>query len=411
MIRYSLFSIQHLHRRFYFLLLALLPTQFGLHFWPEWAYVLGRRIDYLSPTIFVTDVIIFFLLLTWISDSPFRTKIQWRYIFPVIVLAVVNSWFAADRMVAMYAWTKVVEYICLGWYVAVTRPRISDTIRGAAIGVFYTSILAISQFIVQHSVGGIFWFLGERTFFPDTPGIALFNGFRLWLRSYGTFPHPNVLGGFLAIVLPLMLHQLLVTQQKLLTRRWKIFYITTFFLGSVALLLSFSRSAWVVMGIGISYIVYRQQKKYTSYIFGFLAICFLGLGIMFHPSFMDESVVRRVELNHAAISMWQRAPFVGVGLGNFLVVLPGSSVSRQTNFLQPVHNIYLLLLSEIGVVGILGIVYGIWGIGKKIFSRYTIYHIPCIMLLLLGFVDHYPLTLQQGQLLFTVCIAMTYSGR
>jgi hypothetical protein len=42
-------------------LLLLLPTQLGLHFWPQWASVFGMRVDYLSPTIYLTDIIIFLL--------------------------------------------------------------------------------------------------------------------------------------------------------------------------------------------------------------------------------------------------------------------------------------------------------------------------------------------------------------
>ena len=32
-----------IHQRLFLLLLALLPTQLGWHFWPTWAYILGRK--------------------------------------------------------------------------------------------------------------------------------------------------------------------------------------------------------------------------------------------------------------------------------------------------------------------------------------------------------------------------------
>jgi len=41
-----------LQQRLFWLLVFLLPVQFGRHFWPEWSYVMGLRIDYLSPTIY-----------------------------------------------------------------------------------------------------------------------------------------------------------------------------------------------------------------------------------------------------------------------------------------------------------------------------------------------------------------------
>src|SRR3972149_7133823 len=60
--------LNKLHRYFFYLLLVLLPTQLGYHWWPSWALVLGRRIDYLSPTLYVTDILIFFVILFWVID-------------------------------------------------------------------------------------------------------------------------------------------------------------------------------------------------------------------------------------------------------------------------------------------------------------------------------------------------------
>src|SRR5438552_2386080 len=64
-----------LHRIFFFLLILFLPTQLGLHFWPAWAMVLGRRIDYLAPTVYGTDILIILTLVSWIFVSSRPT---WR---------------------------------------------------------------------------------------------------------------------------------------------------------------------------------------------------------------------------------------------------------------------------------------------------------------------------------------------
>ena len=68
------------------------------------------------------------------------------------------------------------------------------------ISAFFQSIIAILQFIQQGSLG--LTFLKESVFSVYDPGIAkiLING-NIFTRSYGTFPHPNVLGGFLGISL------------------------------------------------------------------------------------------------------------------------------------------------------------------------------------------------------------------
>lgn len=144
---------------------------------------------------------------------------------------------------------------------------------------------------------------------------------------------------------------------------------------------------------------------------GIFAFGLITLGFMFQPSATDESVVRRILLNNAAINIWQRSPFIGVGLGNFLVELPSDDVGRQVNFLQPVHNMYLLLLSEAGFIGFLISLPVIFLIksSTSLYSRF-IYVVPLCGMLLIGLVDHYPMTLQQGQVWFVLLIALTIAG-
>ena len=101
--------------------------------------------------------------------------------------------------------------------------------------------------------------------------------------------------------------------------------------------------------------------------------------------------------------MWTKHPLIGVGLGNYLTELPNYLVSRQIYFLQPVHNIYLLILSETGVIGFSFFLFVLWNTLK---NRFRIIHYSLFIILFLGLVDHYPLTLQQGQLLFTLLLAM-----
>lgn len=354
-----------LHQKFFFALLALLPTQLGVHFWPEWAHVLGRRVDYLSPTLYLTDVLVFFILATWKFS-----KIHYKKILPFLFFVGLNIFFAVSKSIAIYKWLKVLEFVALGWYVLKTRPNVSRVAYYLSVGVVYSSILAISQFVLQRSLG--LWIFGERTFAFDTPGIARMSWGRQFLRPYATFPHPNVLGGFLAAMVPLL-----------------IFKRSVGVLAIIALFLTFSRSAWLALVIGIAI----AKKKV------FLPILLLFFIFTFTFNAHEESVTLRQELNSAAIATWQTSPLLGVGLGNFLVELPKHLVSREVYFLQPVHNIYLLILAETGIVG-LGIF--IW----VIFCSLKKFKPALFILLLLGLVDHYPITLQQGQLLLAILLVL-----
>jgi O-antigen ligase len=440
-----------LHKTLFYLLLLFLPTQPGLHFWPEWAMVLGRRMDYLSPTLYLTDILIVSLLLCWFVEAISRVTgyaclparqglrvLQEKkigFFILIFLFILINIYFAVSRPVAIYTWIKVLEFVLLGIYIIKTKPQFNRIVFFLSLSVLYSSLIAISQFLLQHSIGGVFWFLGERTFNSFTPGIAQIplclpwvSGCPLFLRPYGTFPHPNVLGGYIAVLLPLIISnfQFPISKQ---TKKISIFKIGTIVLALLALVLTFSRSAWAVgiLGIGIWYLVFRLKKKiifpnipYTkTQIPVFLFIISLGISIIV-PQFLGDSepVVVRKQLNESAISIITHSPVSGVGLGNFLVALPGALPSRMIYFLQPVHNIYLLIISEVGLVGSIIIGWLFWKAFRNVTrdmrhvtsQKNNILRITCyvslVTLLMLGFADHYPLTLQQGRLLLTLLVSL-----
>lgn len=380
------------HQIFFFLLLVFLPTQLGYHFWPAWTNILGRNVDYLAPTLYLTDILV---VLTLVSYR--RLPRIWPAPFVFLALfAVINTAFAARWQVAAYGWLKILEFGLLGWYIVRTNPAPSLVVRGLSWGVLYSSSLAIAQAALQHSVGGPLWFLGERTFSADTPGIAraVIRGREL-LRPYATFPHPNVLGGFLAVTMPL-----------LLSARKKAFRLPVI-LGSVALLLSMSRSAIFAGALGSALAVQKKFRVPLRMLSAAIAVVFVV-----SLSSADESVLVRGELLASAIRIWQESPLFGVGLGNFLIRLPEALTARQIYFLQPVHNIYLLVLAEAGITGILLIVlFAARSIRRQASRiRRSPYAISLVSMLLLGLVDHYPLTLQQGQLLFTILLSATIAS-
>lgn len=57
--------MKQFHQALFYALIILLPVQLGRHFWPEWSYVLGLKIDYLSPIIYLTDILIAGILGVW----------------------------------------------------------------------------------------------------------------------------------------------------------------------------------------------------------------------------------------------------------------------------------------------------------------------------------------------------------
>ncbi len=442
-----------LHRVFFYLLVLFLPTQLGKHFWPEWSMVLGRRVDYLSPTLYATDILIVLTVLCWFIEIVLQKRkiALWmlsgfyntRYVLPFAVLGVINILIASSKPVAFYAWAKVAEYGLLAFYVVKTRPRASRVSLLLSLAALYSSAIAIVQFMLQRSIGGPLWWLGERTFDTSTPGIARIDlclprnelrnyGCQQVLRPYATFPHPNVLGGFLAAFVPLQIATLLkrcgparfslslhsfqqrhseaVHQLMRSIKEPTTLYTTgVIIVGLTALLLTFSRGAWIAGIVGIIMVVASHVYKKTRHVellffgaFFFMAlVVFLFLGD-------SESVVVRQRLNTGALQQWMNSPVFGVGLGNFLVQLPKTLLSRTMYFLQPAHNIYLLVLAETGVTGLVAFFGVLWGaIRQNRKHPFSPFRAPLAVYLALGLIDHYPVTLQQGQLLLTILVALS----
>ncbi len=431
-----------LHRSLFFLLLVLLPTQLGLHLWPEWSLVLGRRIDYLSPTLFLTDLVAILLVFSWIFEERLplrlygeRKRLLSRAQIPLFICIVVgvflNIRYAASPPVAFYGWMRIAELVVLGLYVVRSRVPVAFIILPLSIAAAYSSLLAIAQYILQGSVGGVFWLLGERTFTIDTPGIARFGGcvpvigsclFKL--RSYATFPHPNVLATFLGSVL-LMLFYVFVSSRSFWKRRYGWWYIVTGVLSLGALFTTFSRGAWSMFALGgavIGLLTLRKNSKkeirLPLVVFGAVSLFLIAGAYVFRPSLSDATVWERRALNEAAIEMWRSSPFIGVGMGNFIVALPHYTDARGTSVLQPVHNIYLLILSQAGFAGLFLLLWAMLAIGMRVKMLFRssskdprkIVIAPLIMVFFIGSIDHFPLTLQQGQMLLVVLLSSIFSS-
>jgi O-antigen ligase len=444
----------------FLLIIFFLPTQYGLHLWPDFSLVAGKRMDYLSPTVFFTDILIGLLLsisfVSWFFSYR-KTRILIRQLFvrifdfvngnkllvALFISITVGILFSSRPILGIYSLLRLIELILF----ALVSYRLFESkavrmyfIAAFSISMLLQSVLAIWQFNSQSSIGGIFYYLGERTFSSITPGIANASlGGALILRPYGTLPHPNVLGGYLLLGLILVCSEFLTFRisrntgmtlpSGLFSKIKKVYLFTVMVFSSITLLLSMSRSA---IAVGAALVIFllvralgfpRKQKvkksmakalniKYYSYAL-FLLCIFL---IVFSPivsrftsfSVNSESFVERKDLAIASFQMFLDHPLFGVGLGNFLVKLP-EYVSLHKTPLQPVHNIYLLILAELGVVGAIivsAFLVKIFKKAKDLVSFGNNRWLLLVVIMLLGFVDHYFLTLQQGRMLFALVIAL-----
>lgn len=375
-----------------FFVILFLPTQLGKHFWPEFSFVYSLPVDYLSPTLYFWDILVILLMTFFILNKRHINRLALNLFFLFLLTQVVSllSNFANIGIGLI----RLEQYLIAGLfgiYIASAKKiSIKSVIFwGLALSITLESILAIAQFLKKETVG--FWILGERTFSISTPGISKFDYYgREFLRPYATFPHPNVLAGFLVIVILLLLVG--GTFRKL--------SYLAIFLGGVAVLLTVSRTA-IIAGF-ISYMVLFKKKGRVLLLLAaivLLPILFTRFSSLI--SYDNLTFLRREQLSKIALTLWSTSPIVGVGLNNFIPKAADLLLSGPSRFLQPVHNIFLLSLSETGLFGLIGLT-SLIGLPVLKISKKPILLVWGIVIFL-GMFDHYFLTLPQGyRLLFFI---------
>jgi O-antigen ligase len=394
------------------LIIFFLPTQLGYHFWPQWAHIFGIRVDYFAPTIYLTDLLVGIYILLKIPNLIKKGNLYKVWIiFPLILLVIFNIIFSVNQPVSIYLWLKIVEMVMFGVVVATTnRGQIKKIIyKPLKCSLIIFSIIGILQTISGQTLNGLFYFLGERTFNLGTPGIAL--GSLLgnsFLRAYSTFSHPNALAGFLLVGNILLFW---AKDGKPLNNTDKLTVIFSF----IAMVFAFSLSAALCLIFVLTFYITFQKNYLNKIKIGLFALVLISLVSTMAGSFfldtkagLTENVGRRLELSLAAGKIISKNPIFGVGLGGFINLLPQTGLNSRTSWwLQPVHNIFLLIFSETGLVGLLGAVYFlIKSIGRK--PKEPLLLLAIIAVLITGSLDHYWLTLQQNQLLLSVLLALFF---
>lgn len=441
-------NLKKLQNILFYFIIFLIPCNLGKHWPQDWSYVHGILVDYLIPTLYLTDILIFILLFLWIYESLSAkcpstrrcgagkvqsVKLQFKvqnfkipnfiltiFLFTVYcLLFTVFSNKVTNKPAAFYKLIKIVEFGLFALWIKQKRlkgPSLQaykdgPLIKILCLSVIWQSVLAIAQWFKQSFIFG-YWFFGEQPYTSATPGIKKISLFgQVKVLPMGTFPHPNVLAGFLVINLIIISLRGLKSLRSL--------KISALVLGIIALGLTFSYPAWIILVISYWLLVIGKKRGGKLLrILGFLSIlgAIGGLqslkGLKFKSLIEPSSITRRQELISIAFKMWKSSPIFGVGLNNFIPRMEEfGRITANYRFLQPVHNIFLLVLSEMGILGILGVVGGLGIIFKKLWEKrrkksMTVHYSLFTVILFLGLFDHYWLTIQQGMLVVSIVFGL-----
>ncbi|MBP6943027.1 MAG: O-antigen ligase family protein [Candidatus Buchananbacteria bacterium] len=223
------------------------------------------------------------------------------------------------------------------------------------------SVLAMWQWGSQR-IGSNVW-LGVSEQLPATLGtIVIQTADERLLRAYGTFTHPNILGGFLVVVL-LAAVWLVITERT----KFKLIALITIPIIIFGLGYSFSRSAWIAAIIGIlvmTALEFKRNKVIRSQVLkasGIVLISSIAFALLYWPLITirvqaqtpleTRSVTERLSAVDQSIQIIKRHPIMGVGIGNYTNELSRLNPNQPAYQYQPVHNAWLLVLAELGIVG------------------------------------------------------------
>ena len=413
--------LKNLKRILFTSIIFLIPINLGKHFVSVEAYVRSRLIDYLVPTIWLIDILIFILLILWVIDGGLKRikrKNLFRYII-VFTAVLIPSVLVAPRLEAsIYFFLTLLLRLFFMFYVAEEcniENNFSKIIRILSVSLFLVSLLGIFQWVKQGSIFNNYLFFGEQPYGPSSFDVAKVNLFgRIKIPVYGTFRHPNIFAGFLSTVL-----------------LWLYFYIShkdnnillkiAFTLGFLALILTFSQTALFSFSLSVLLLILVEKFGKKGVIISLLItalIFILSLTIFVFdiPAlsgfYNDPSFFRRANLLKSAYEMIQENIFFGVGLNNFTVVLPNFlPLSQILIFNQPVHNVFVLLFAEAGifvfVLFIMLILFSIKTLLKQSYGVAAILFITILHFIILGSFDHYLLTIHQTQVMFWLTLGLS----
>lgn len=383
----------------FLLVLATLPIQLNKFFFPEYSYVLGLPIDYRSPTVYLSDIAIIAYLIAFIfANARNLSKIAKLHKAFTTALLIFNFYlfastaFSTSKEASLIFNMRILVFSMLAVASAHTIAKKSTqklALSVISISLFWGSLLILAQFLLQKSLG--LWILGERSFQASTPTIAHATLFgQQILRPYGTFPHPNVAGAFLVFGLIVI---------------WSSRKIT-FPIAAIAVLLTFSRTALLVLAT-TAFLNFSKNRKLLGV--AIAAVLAIPFGSTVLNSIPAAPIAERLLLLQAALDISLLNPVFGVGSNNFILELSKLNLFSlaETRLLQPVHNVFLLILAENGIIGLLLFASLLMVVAQNVKGK--VKTALFLALLVYASFDHFLWTLHQGQLMFWLILGFIVS--
>jgi hypothetical protein len=214
------------------------------------------------------------------------------------------------------------------------------------------------------------------------------------VRPYSTFSHPNSLAGYLLIaflIIPLV--------SNFVLHRWLVFLV---------ILMTLSKSAFLAFVTVFIFETTLLQNLMLTLVLTLLPVADWLFDL---PVWLEKSFQSRFELLTGSAKVLRGNFLTGTGLKQFIPELSQHLVPSKTTYqtLQPVHNLLILGLAELGVLGMalvdFVVVRYFIRLAKRENFRSLLFQLLSLVLIT-GSLDHYWWTLPQNQLIIVLALAL-----
>ncbi len=329
--------------------------------------------DYTNLMVYAADLPLALALVLWLFSLELKPRrINLRpsalsaLLAGLVLISTLSSFSSADPTVSFFRSIELLLFFGLYLFVINEVHTLSFLWVPAGMGLLVQAVVATGQALRQHSLGLIFF--QELILDPSWKGVSivLAQGVRL-LRVYGLTNHPNLLGGCLAFAMLLLCLGFLEG-----SRGGRMLSAALFGLGAVALLLTFSRSAWLGLAAGLGLVgawlaVTRSRdafRRWAGLCLGAMLLIaplawhfapFLGSRLNLDGSFSaaspeNQSINERWLLLAQAGKLISNHLIAGVGVGAYAQAFHQAVPDYPFDY-QPPHMVLAEVGAETGLPG------------------------------------------------------------
>lgn len=300
------------------------------------------------------------------------------------------------------------------------------------------AILALRQLIFQY-IGANKW-LGIAEHLPYQLGTAVVElGDQRILRAYGSLPHPNILGGFLFVAIFCGICLWMDFYKKGDKKNWDklylrdnlwqfLFVVISLVICTYALLASFSRSAVLALAASLFSVliinILRRRWMRVGVVIRYsvlFLLVILSFNIWFGGAWSARLQIKgrleqqSIEARAGTFKQYYNSSgqeiLFGQGLGMNTKVTHDHNPDEPLYNIQPIHDIFVLSLAEVGVFGVLLLLFVLRLIIKEANEIDVMSTSLILGLGVIGLFDHYLWTTWTGWLLLAFAFVNMYKSK